>query len=67
MKMMEYVKDRYDNVKFFIHKNWLRLDFDCNGQVSSEDIKKNFLELFEFLKNFEYYQKAVEIKCKLYE
>jgi poly(A) polymerase Pap1 len=54
-------------VRFFIHKNWLRLDFDCNGKVTKEDLKNNFLEFYEFIKSYEYYQKAMEIKAKLYE
>jgi len=66
-KIGNYIRERYDNVRFFIHKNWLRLDFDCNGKVTKEDLKNNFLEFYEFIKSYEYYQKAMEIKTKLYE
>jgi hypothetical protein len=66
-KIIHYVRDKYENVQFFVSENWLRLDFDNDGHVSKEDLQKAFAELYDFLIHFEYYQKAVEIKSKLYE
>jgi hypothetical protein len=35
--------------------------------VSKEDLQKGFSDLYDFLTHYEYYQKAVEIKSKLYD
>ena len=51
----------------FARDSWLRLDFDNDGKVSIEDLKKGAGELFEFMKNYEYIQKAIEIKSTIYE
>ena len=45
----------------------MRLDFNKDGHVSIEDIKKSAQELFEFLKNFDYLQAATSIKSSLYQ
>lgn len=45
----------------------MRLDFNNDGKVSAEDLKRAFLELFEFMRNFEYFNKAIEIKSSLYQ
>lgn len=66
-QIMDYVKANYENVQAFLSKNWLRLDFNNDGHVSTEDLKNDFNQMYKFLKNFEYYEKAVEIKSKLYE
>ena len=66
-KLIDYVREHYENVQVFVHQNWLRLDFNNDGHVSREDFKKSLTELYEFLKNFEYYEKAVEIKSALYQ
>jgi len=65
--ILDYVLNRYENVKVFARNNWLRLDFNNDGKVSIEDLKKGAHELFEFMKNYEYIQKAIDIKSALYE
>jgi hypothetical protein len=35
--------------------------------VSKEDIKKNFMELYDFIMNYEYSEKAHEIKSTIYK
>ncbi len=66
-KIQDYVKEHYENVQVFIKENWLRLDFNNDGHVSKEDLKKGLTEIYEFIKNFEYYETAVEIKSSLYK
>ena len=65
--ILDYVLNRYENVKVFARNNWLRLDFNNDGKVSIEDLKKGAHELFEFMKNYEYIQKAIDIKSAIYE
>jgi hypothetical protein len=66
-KITDYVKEHYENVQIFVKENWLRLDFNNDGHVSKEDLKKGLTEIYDFIKNFEYYQTAVEIKSSLYK
>jgi hypothetical protein len=66
-KLREYLAKHYENVTVLIRDNWMRLDFNKDGHVSIEDIKQGANELFEFLKNFDYLQKATEIKSSLYQ
>lgn len=65
-KMREYLAKHYENVHVLFRDNWMRLDFNKDGQVSIEDIKTGAQELFEFLRNFDYLQAATEIKSSLY-
>jgi hypothetical protein len=44
----------------------MKLDFNKDGHVTAEDLKKGAQELYEFMMNYEYFQKATEIKNKLY-
>ena len=66
-KMREYLAKHYENVHVLFRDNWMRLDFNKDGQVSIEDIKTGAQELFEFLRNFDYLQAATEIKSSLYQ
>ena len=66
-KLREYLARNYENLQVVIRDNWMRLDFNKDGQVSIEDIKQGAQELFDFLKNFDYLQKATEIKSSLYQ
>lgn len=63
----EYLSKHYENVQVLIRDNWMRLDFNRDGHVSVEDVKKSAQELFDFLKNFDYLQAASEIKSSLYQ
>lgn len=65
-KVMQYIKDHYSNVQVMIKDSWMRLDYNKDGQVSKEDLQKGVHELYEFIINYEYLQKAIEIKNKLY-
>lgn len=49
-----------------VQDKWLRLDFNNDGHVTFDDIKKGVHELYEFMVNYDYYSKAHEIKSKLY-
>lgn len=66
-KVIEYVKEHYENVTIRIQDNWLKLDFNDDGKVSFADLKKGVSELYEFLVNYDYISKATEIKNTLYE
>jgi hypothetical protein len=65
--LREYLAKNYENVQVLIKENWMRLDFNKDGHVSIEDIKKSAHELFEFLKSFDYLQTATQIKSSLYQ
>ena len=45
----------------------MKLDFNHDGHVSTDDLKQGFIELYEFIKTYQYYQTAIEIKSKLYQ
>jgi len=66
-KVRDYLARNYENVTVLIRDNWMRLDFNKDGHVSIEDIKKGAQELLEFLKNFDYLSAATEIKSSLYQ
>ena len=65
-KIKEYLSKHYENVTVLLRDNWMRLDFNKDGHVSIDDIKQGAQELLEFLRNFDYLQKATEIKSSLY-
>lgn len=44
----------------------MRLDFDHDGSVSIDDLKKSMVGLYEFLKNFDVIETTSQIKSKLY-
>lgn len=49
-----------------IKDNWMRLDFNHDGKVSLEDIRKGIHDLYEFMRDFDYFNKALDIKSTLY-
>ena len=61
------MKEHYENVSVCVKDNWMRLDFNDDGHVDLDDIKKGVHELYEFLINYDYYAKATEIKSTLYQ
>ena len=65
-KVADYVHMHYDNVTVLLMDNWMRLDFNQDGHVSMEDLKRAVHELYEFMMNYDYFQKATEIKSDLY-
>jgi len=45
----------------------MRLDFNKDGHVSIEDLRKGVSDLYEFMLSYDYFQKATEIKSQLYK
>lgn len=66
-KVLEYVKTHYENVHVMVKDSWMRLDFNKDGHVSMEDLRKGVQDLYEFMINYEYLHKAIEIKNRLYD
>ncbi len=62
-----YIKEHYDNVRIVVKENWMKLDFDKDGLVSVDDLREGMLELYQFMKSFEYVAKAQEIKSTVYQ
>ena len=50
-----------------IQDNWLKLDFNHDGKISFDDIKKGVKDLYEFMSSYDYIVKANEIKNNLYD
>lgn len=44
----------------------MRLDFDNDGSVSVDDLKKSMVQLYDFLRNFDIIETTTTIKSKLY-
>lgn len=44
----------------------MRLDFDNDGSVSVDDLKKSMIGLYDFLKNFDIIETTTTIKSKIY-
>lgn len=44
----------------------MRLDFNHDGKVSFDDIRQGVHELYEFMKNFDFFNTAMEIKSTIY-
>jgi hypothetical protein len=51
----------------FVQDNWLRLDFNQDGSVSIEDLRKGLGQLYEFLKSYDYIEATTRIKSQIYE
>ncbi len=51
----------------FVQDNWLRLDFNHDGSVSIEDLRKGLGQLYEFLKSYDYIEATTRIKSQIYE
>ena len=43
------------------------MDFNQDGTVGIEDLRKNLSELYEFLKNLDYIEATTKIKSTVYE
>jgi ribosome-associated protein YbcJ (S4-like RNA binding protein) len=44
----------------------MRLDFDNDGSVTVDDLKKSMIGLYDFLKNFDIIETTTTIKSKIY-
>ena len=65
--LVKYITETYSNVQVFVKDNWMRLDFNQDGQVSMEDMRKNMNEFYEFLKSFDYIEATTRIKSSMYD
>lgn len=64
--VQQYVTKTYTLVNITVEGTWMRLDFDKDGSVSVEDLKKSMVGLYDFLKNFDIIETTTTIKSKLY-
>jgi len=44
----------------------MRLDFNHDGKVSMEDIREGIHGLYEFMRNFDFFNTAMDIKSTIY-
>jgi len=65
--LVKYITSTYSNVQVFVKDNWMRLDFNEDGQVSMEDMRKNMNEFYEFLKSYDYIEATTRIKSSMYD
>lgn len=65
-KVADYILKNYNNVTVLLQDNWMRLDLNKDGHVSIEDLRRAVQELYEFMVNYDYFEKATEIKSTLY-
>lgn len=54
------------HVQITVNENWMRLDFDNDGSVTVDDLKKSMVGLYDFLKNFDIIETTTTIKSKIY-
>ena len=66
-ELIKYIKETYSNVQIFVKDSWMRLDFNKDGTVSMEDMRKNLHEFYEFLKNYDYIEATSRIGGNMYE
>lgn len=66
-ELADYIRNTYSNVNVFMHDNWMRLDFNRDGSVSAEDLRKNLTEFYKFLVNFHYLEASMRITNSLYD
>jgi len=66
-ELAEYVCSTYSNVSVFMHENWMRLDFNQDGSVDAEDLRKNLTELYNFLLNYHFIEETLRISSSLYD
>ena len=45
----------------------MRLDFNQDGQVSMDDVRKNLNQFYDFLKNYDYIEATSRIKSTMYD
>lgn len=65
-RITEYVTKTYSSVKVITQDNMMRLDFDNDGSITIDDLKKSMVSLYEFLKNFDVIEATSTVKSKLY-
>ena len=66
-ELIAYIKKTYSNVSVFVQDNWMRLDFNADGSVGLDDMRKGLSQLYEFMKTYDYIQATQQIKSTVYE
>jgi len=66
-RVLTYIQEQYENVKVIMQDNWMKLDFNNDGKISLDDLKKGAYDLYEFMANYDIIVKANEIKNTLYD
>ena len=61
------MKKHYENVALNFKDNWVRMEITKLKELSVSDVKKTLTDLFEFLRNFQYIDKMMDIKSSVYE
>lgn len=64
--LIEYIKKTYTNVTVFVQDAWVRLDFNQDGKVDMDDMRKSLTELYAFLKSYDYIEATQKIKSAVY-
>ena len=64
--LLDYIRKTYTNVSVFVQDNYMRLDFNHDGRVDMEDLRKSIVSLYDFLKNFDYIEASTKIRSQIY-
>jgi hypothetical protein len=65
-ELIAYVKKTYSNVVIYIQEQWVRLDFNEDGKVDIDDLRKSLQKFYEFLREFDYIQASQKITSAVY-
>ena len=65
--LAKYIRETYSNVTVFMHENWMRLDFNKDGSVTAEDLRKSLTEFYKFLINYHYLEATIKITSTMYD
>ena len=65
-KLKAYIKDTYTNVQVFVQESWLALDFNRDGKLDMDDLRKEALDFHEFVKEFDNIDSDTRINSKMY-
>jgi hypothetical protein len=66
-ELAAYIRQTYSNVSVFVMDNWMRLDFNQDGAVTADDLRKNLTQFYQFLVNFHYIEESMKITSSLYD
>jgi len=65
-ELIDYVKKTYSNVVIYVQEQWVRLDFNEDGKVDLDDLRKSLQKFYEFLRDFDYIQASQKITSAVY-
>ena len=54
----EFLATKFNDVKITLQKQWMRLDFNCDGKVTIDDVKNTLMIIFTTLKV--YYDEGIQ-------